>query len=115
MKKATIIVAVVLAIAIGAYALYETGWGTIRTASTDPWIAQGFTANAVSVYNEGTNEVYTLVNITSNAFATRMTAGTCITIPGSSTWTFNAENETSISKVWYATSNGTSRIFIGAY
>ena len=114
-KRAFVIIATFMAIASVALALYGTGGGKILAATTTPQELAGFTANSVSVYNTGAVTLFCLVDCTTNDFTTRLAAGTTLPIPAGTSYTFNAETQTSIERLWYATTNSTAEVFVGRY
>ena len=96
-------------------ALYGTAYGKFGTATTVVQRLSGFTANSVSVYNAGTNNLLTVPNCPTNVFTTRVTAGTAIVVPGGKSFTYNSGGETSIDSLCLATTNGTVLFYIGAF
>ena len=114
MKKVICVTAIAL-VASTVLAIYGTGWGKQATSTTAIGNVSGFSANSVSVLNEGTNDVFVLSNIATGAFATRMTAGTCIRIPSQATYTFDSGGKDSIANICHATTNASSPITIDAY
>ena len=115
MKRIIAVGVLVIGLAASALALYKTGWGTETTSTTTVEQLSGFTANTVSLINNGSNTVYALSNTSTNEFATRLAAETCIPIPAGATWTWNYETQGSINNIFHITTNGTSPIVVGAF
>lgn len=105
----------VLAVATAALAIYGTGFGKTVTATTTTGRLTDFTANSVSVINNGTNDVFALASCTTNTFNTRLTAGTTIRILGGTSYTFNCYTEQSIDSICYATTNAATELVIASF
>jgi len=115
MKRNTLTIVLALVLATTAFALYDTGWGKVVTASTTCQRVTGFTGNTVSLSNVGAVRVFTLANTTTNVLATRIAAGTAIPIPAGGTFTFDGNGQAHVESVCLATSNGTATVLIGSF
>jgi len=97
-------------------ATWTTGTGnTLSATSLLTKLTLSTTVNTLSVYNSGTNAVYSLVNCTTNILATRIAAGTAIVIPASTTYTFDAQGNASIESFCYGVLSGTSVVYTAGY
>ena len=105
----------VLAVTTVALALYGTGYAKTVTATTTTGRLSGFTANAVSVVNNGTNDVFAVPSCSTNTFNTRLAAGTAFRILGGTAFTFDCNQQESIASICYATTNDATEVIIGAF
>lgn len=98
-------------------ATWGTGEGSKIAATTSPALLTFTTTlNTVSVYNsDATNDLFVLVDCSTNTLATRITAGTALPIPAGSSYTFDAQGNASIGSLCYATTNGTSTGYVAGY
>ena len=97
-------------------AVYTTGAGRKVTATTVPVeITMADRVATLSVYNSGTNEVFCLVDCTTNVFATRLAAGTTVPIPAGSVFTFDTKSKDSIGSISLSTTNASSDVYIAGY
>ena len=113
MKRIAIIAIIVLALAGVTYAVYTTGTGKIQTVTTTPARLTDLSSTIISIYNDdSTDIIFALANITTNAFATRLAAGTCIPIPPKASYTIDNENKKAVQTLVLATTNGTAVSYI---
>lgn len=108
MKRIVLSALIVLASVAVSLALFGTGWGKLVTVTGDYQQVAGFTANSLSVYNSGAGLVKCLANISTNDFATRVAAGTHITIPSGGSYTFDGQGNAQIENVCLVTSGASS-------
>jgi len=72
-------------------------------------------AGSVSIYNSGSNEVYCLMNCTTNEFTSLISTTNAICIPGNMTYTFTKMAPRQINNVVIGSLGPTSVVYIAAY
>lgn len=123
MKKVFYTLISVLALAGVCFAVWGAGYGAVKSATTTPQVLTlDEPANVVSVYNSGTNDVYCLVQntidstvVTTGTLATAISTTNAVPIPAAVAFSFDCREKGSIKKLFYATSSGSSTIYISAY
>jgi hypothetical protein len=110
----------ILAATVSTGLLVAATWGTgegriVAVSTTHTNIVFTTTVNTVSLHNSGTNNVFALVNSTTNALITRITEGTAVPVPAGGTYTWDAQAQASIRSLCMATTNGAAVCYLGAY
>lgn len=116
MKKVISVIAIMLVVSVSAFAIYTTGFGVKGTATTTSQRFKGFTAATVSIINNSaTDDLFAAVDCTTNTFDALVLATNAVCIPATMAYTFNAQDQDSISSFCVATTNGTADFVVATY